>query len=109
MACFPTAILKLGGVPEFLHDQRSSSLNQEVMADKIAVVSAADAIAVVKETAKLPASNPATESEEQSQMTEPMQIDESNLNVRSKPRTLAIVAALYMVQFIAALDQTIIA
>jgi hypothetical protein len=80
------------------------------MADNIAVQSALDAIAVIDETStKLPASNPAIDSKEQPQMPEPMQIEESDVDARGKPRTLAIVAALYMVLFIAALDQTIIA
>jgi hypothetical protein len=80
------------------------------MADNIAVQSALDAIAVIDETStKLPASNPAIDSKEQPQMPEPMQIEGSDVDARGKPRTLAIVAALYMVLFIAALDQTIIA
>jgi hypothetical protein len=80
------------------------------MADNIAVQSALDAIAVIDETStKLPASNPAIDSKEQPQMPESMQVDDSDVDARSKPRTLAIVAALYMVLFIAALDQTIIA
>jgi hypothetical protein len=38
-----------------------------------------------------------------------LHLDEGDVNVRTKIRTLAIVAALYFVLFIAALDQTIIA
>jgi hypothetical protein len=80
------------------------------MSDNMAVQTALDAITVVDETpTKLPASTPSIDSKEQPQVPEPMQIDESDVNARSKPRTLAIVAALYMVLFIAALDQTIIA
>jgi hypothetical protein len=41
--------------------------------------------------------------------TETLHLDEGDVNVRSKIRTLAIVSALYFVLFIAALDQTIIA
>ena len=80
------------------------------MADTIPVQSALDAITVVDKTStKLPASNPAIDTEYTTHTPEPMQIDEDNVDARSKPRTLAIVAALYMVLFIAALDQTIIA
>jgi hypothetical protein len=80
------------------------------MADNMAVQTAPDAITVVDETpARLPASSPANDTAKSTEMPEPMQIDESNVDARSKPRTLAIVAALYMVLFIAALDQTIIA
>jgi len=78
--------------------------------ESVATQSALDVINVVVESpANMPASKPAIESEEQSQLPEPTQMDESNANTRSKSRTLAIVAALYMVLFIAALDQTIIA
>jgi hypothetical protein len=41
--------------------------------------------------------------------TETLHLDEGDVNVRTKIRTLAIVSALYFVLFIAALDQTIIA
>jgi hypothetical protein len=41
--------------------------------------------------------------------TEALRLDEGDVNVRTKIRTLAIVSALYFVLFIAALDQTIIA
>jgi len=47
--------------------------------------------------------------EHQPQAVEPLHLDEINVNARTKIRTLAIVAALYFVLFIAALDQTIIA
>lgn len=40
---------------------------------------------------------------------EELHLDEGNTTVRTKIRTLAIVLALYVVLFIAALDQTIIA
>jgi hypothetical protein len=80
------------------------------MADTIADHIALDAITVTDEIpTKTIASNPSIDSKEQAQMPEPMQVEESNIDDRSKPRTLAIVAALYMVLFIAALDQTIIA
>jgi len=80
------------------------------MTATVATQSALDAITNVDETpTKLPASDQVTEPEGQFRMPESMHIDESNVEARSKPRTLAIVAALYMVQFIAALDQTIIA
>jgi hypothetical protein len=81
------------------------------MADNIAVQSALDTIAVIDETStKLPTSNPAIDTEETTtHITEPIQVDDSDVDARGKPRTLAIVAALYMVLFIAALDQTIIA
>jgi hypothetical protein len=45
----------------------------------------------------------------QPQGVEALHLDEINVNTRTKIRTLAIVAALYFVLFIAALDQTIIA
>lgn len=80
------------------------------MADNLAVVSAPDTITFVDETpTKLPAPNTATDYEEQHRTPETIQIEENCVEARSKLRTLAIVAALYMVQFIAALDQTIIA
>ena len=47
--------------------------------------------------------------EHQPQVFEAMHLDEGNVTVRTKIRTLAIVLALYVVLFIAALDQTIIA
>lgn len=47
--------------------------------------------------------------EQQPQTVETLHLDEGDVNVRTKLRTLAIVAALYVVLFIAALDQTIIA
>jgi len=80
------------------------------MADNVAVQSALDAIAVIDETStKLPTSNSAIDTEETTHIPEPMQVNDSDVDARGKPRTLAIVAALYMVLFIAALDQTIIA
>ena len=47
--------------------------------------------------------------EHQPQGTEAMHVDEGDVTARTKIRTLAIVSALYVVLFIAALDQTIIA
>lgn len=47
--------------------------------------------------------------EQQPQIAEPLHLDEGVVNVRTKFCTLAIVSALYVVLFIAALDQTIIA
>jgi hypothetical protein len=47
--------------------------------------------------------------EHQPQVMEALHLDEGDINVRTKIRTLAIVSALYVVLFIAALDQTIIA
>lgn len=47
--------------------------------------------------------------EHQPQLVETIHVDEGNVTVRTKIRTLAIVLALYVVLFIAALDQTIIA
>jgi hypothetical protein len=47
--------------------------------------------------------------EHQSQAVEALHLDEGDITVRTKIRTLAIVSALYVVLFIAALDQTIIA
>lgn len=47
--------------------------------------------------------------EHQPQVVEAMHLDEGDITVRTKIRTLAIVLALYVVLFIAALDQTIIA
>ena len=80
------------------------------MADNTDVQSALDAIAVIDETStKLPTSNSAIDTEETTHIPEPMQVNDSDVDARGKPRTLAIVAALYMVLFIAALDQTIIA
>jgi len=46
---------------------------------------------------------------EHPQTVETLHLDEGDVNVRTKIRTLAIVSALYVVLFIAALDQTIIA
>lgn len=80
------------------------------MTEIAATQSALDAINVVGESpANMPDLKPAIESERHSQVPEPMQIAGSIVDTRSKPRTLAIVVALYMVLFIAALDQTIIA
>lgn len=45
----------------------------------------------------------------QPQVVEALHLDQISVNTRTKIRTLAIVAALYFVLFIAALDQTIIA
>jgi len=45
----------------------------------------------------------------QPQLVEAIHLDEGNVTVRTEIRTLAIVLALYVVLFIAALDQTIIA
>ena len=47
--------------------------------------------------------------EHQPQGIEAIHLDEGNVTARTKIRTLAIVSALYVVLFIAALDQTIIA
>lgn len=47
--------------------------------------------------------------DQQPQAIEALHLDEGNVNTRTKIRTLAIVLALYVVLFIAALDQTIIA
>jgi hypothetical protein len=80
------------------------------MAHTIADHIALDAITVVDETTtKNSAANPTIDTEEPTQIPEPVQIEEDDVDTRSKSRTLAIVAALYMVLFIAALDQTIIA
>ena len=64
--------------------------------------------------AKLPTpistSHPSSHAEEhQPQVIEALHLDEGDITVRSTIRTLAIVSALYVVLFIAALDQTIIA
>lgn len=45
----------------------------------------------------------------QPQPVDTIHLDEGNVTARTKIRTLAIVLALYVVLFIAALDQTIIA
>ena len=45
----------------------------------------------------------------QPQLVDTIHLDEGNVTARTKIRTLAIVLALYVVLFIAALDQTIIA
>lgn len=47
--------------------------------------------------------------EHEPHVIEAIHLDEGDVNVRTKIRTLAIVLALYFVLFIAALDQTIIA
>lgn len=52
---------------------------------------------------------PGTADDQQHQNIEALHLDEGDINVRTKIRTLAIVLALYVVLFIAALDQTIIA
>lgn len=52
---------------------------------------------------------PSHTNEEEPEITEGLHLDEGDVNVRTKIRTLAIVSALYFVLFIAALDQTIIA
>lgn len=62
---------------------------------------------------KLPPSIPTVHQlrtdEHQAQVVEALHLNEGNVTVRTKIRTLAIVLALYVVLFIAALDQTIIA
>ena len=50
-----------------------------------------------------------TDEQQQPQTVETLHLDEGDINVRTKIRTLAIVLALFVVLFIAALDQTIIA
>jgi hypothetical protein len=63
-----------------------------------------------KHTASDPNINiPSHINETLSEITETLHLDEGDVNVRTKIRTLAIVSALYFVLFIAALDQTIIA
>ena len=52
---------------------------------------------------------PSYTNEQQPRTVETLHLDEGDVNVRTKIRTLAIVSALYVVLFIAALDQTIIA
>lgn len=47
--------------------------------------------------------------EEHPNAIEPLHLDEEDATVRTKLRTYAIVLALYLVLFLAALDQTIIA
>ncbi|EFW20971.1 conserved hypothetical protein [Coccidioides posadasii str. Silveira] len=53
--------------------------------------------------------NSSDNSDEQQLTVEPLHLDEADTNVRSRLRVLAIVGALYLVLFVAALDQTIIA
>lgn len=53
--------------------------------------------------------NPIHTDDHQPQVVETLHLDEVDVNTRTKIRTLAIVAALYFVLLIAALDQTIIA
>ena len=48
-------------------------------------------------------------SDQQQHTVEPLESDETNTSVRPKLRTCLIIAALYSVLFIAALDQTIVA
>jgi hypothetical protein len=63
-----------------------------------------------KHTASEPKINiPSHTDEPLHETTETLHLDEGDVNVRTKIRTLAIVSALYFVLFIAALDQTIIA
>lgn len=54
-------------------------------------------------------SPPSDADEQQPHIADSLHLDEGEVNVRTKIRILAIVAALYVVLFIAALDQTIIA
>lgn len=49
------------------------------------------------------------QSDEEQQSVEPLHLDDASANVPVKLRTYAIVAALYLVLLIAALDQTTIA
>lgn len=52
---------------------------------------------------------PSPASDQRTHNIEALHLDEGDVNARTKIRTLAIVLALYVVLFIAALDQTIIA
>lgn len=70
---------------------------------------AADATAAAESPAERPTSNSSDKGDEQQPTVEPIHLEEANPNVRTKLRIYAIVAALYLVLFIAALDQTIIA
>jgi len=67
-----------------------------------------DSIAPMDHPTKSPTPVPHTD-EQQPRTVETLHLDEGDVNVRTEVRTLAIVSALYVVLFIAALDQTIIA
>lgn len=75
-----------------------------------ATAASVDEIAPVKDhIPDCQTSSPKTPTENVLQSIEPLTVEERPVNPRTRIRTLAIVAALYMVLFIAALDQTIIA
>jgi hypothetical protein len=76
--------------------------------DAIALTADIDSITPLDHPTKPPTPVPHTD-EQQPRAVETLHLDEADVNVRTKVRTLAIVSALYVVLFIAALDQTIIA
>jgi len=82
--------------------------------DATASTADTDSIAPMNHPTKSPTPAPSTiqplqSDEHKPQVVEAMHLDEGNVIVRTRVRTLAIVSALYFVLFIAALDQTIIA
>lgn len=75
-----------------------------------AIAAAVDEIAPVKDHApEHHSSNPRIPTEDGPHSIGLLTLEDGPVSARTKIRTLAIVAALYMVLFIAALDQTIIA
>lgn len=81
-----------------------------ITTDPITPAFAADAAAAAAGSpAERPPPNSSDQGDEQQHTVEPLHLDEANANVRTKLRIYAIVAALYLVLFVAALDQTIIA
>jgi hypothetical protein len=84
-------------------------LNDNVFTDAIKTIAPIEGHPA-KHTASDPNINiPSHTNESPPETTETLHLNEGDVNVRTKIRTLAIVSALYFVLFIAALDQTIIA
>jgi hypothetical protein len=79
-----------------------------ITTDPVTPALAAHAPTAAESPAERPPANSSDKGNEQ-HTVEPLHLDEANPNVRTKLRIYAIVAALYLVLFVAALDQTIIA
>jgi hypothetical protein len=80
-----------------------------IITDPITPTLAVDTAAAGGSPTERPPLNSSDKGDEQQHTVEPLHLDEANANMRTKLRIYATVAALYLVLFVAALDQTIIA
>jgi hypothetical protein len=80
-----------------------------IITDPITPTLAVDTAAAGGSPTERPPLNSSDKGDEQQHTDEPLHLDEANANIRTKLRIYATVAALYLVLFVAALDQTIIA